>query len=152
MKYFASLFLIAALIACGTRKNQELQESGSDLSDEVPEVFDTLFVDQNMAVLWWPDSNDQVTMKENYDEISYNKFVDDMTWYTQNAVNMFDSMGIANKVTSRDFVVFKKSDNSILILKRKEVKGNMILLNKQKEPLIFSLDNYNRKQVFDYFR
>jgi hypothetical protein len=91
-------------------------------------------------------------MKENYDEISYNKFVDDMTWYTQNAVELFDSLRIANKVTSRDFVVFKKADNSTVILKRKEVKGNMVLLNKEKEPLVLSLDNYNRKQVFEYFK
>ena len=150
MKYFVTLLLIAVIAACGTKKGKELKES--DILSDVPEVFDTLLIEQNTAVLWWPDSNDQVIMIENYDEISYNKFVDDMTWYTQNAVELFDSLGISNKVTSRDFIVFRKSDNSTIVLKRKEVKGNMVLLHKDKEPLVLSMDSYNKREIFDYYK
>ncbi|HEX2394981.1 MAG TPA: hypothetical protein VHI78_06510 [Bacteroidales bacterium] len=151
MKYLVTFLLITIIAACGTRKNKEFLDPADDNSP-ITEVYDTLLIDGNMAVLWWPDSNDQVIMKENYDEISYNKFVDDMTFFTQRAVQMFDSIGIENKVTDRDIIVFKKSDDSDTILKRKEVKGNMVLFHKGKEPLVFSMDNYNRQQIKDFYR
>lgn len=149
MKYTVPFLLIIIIVACGTGKNKAFLDPSDD---QTTEVYDTLFVGKNTAILWWPDSNDQVIMKESYDEISYNKFVDDMTFYTQKAVKLFDSIGIESKVTDRDFIVFQNADKPEVILKRKEVNGNMVLLHNDKEPLVFSIDNYNSQQIKDFYR
>lgn len=151
MKYFVPLLLVIILTGCGTKKSKDLQNSDTPLVG-VTEIYDTMIIDRNIAVIWWPDSNDQVVMKENYDEISYNTFVDDLTWYTQKAVEMLDSFNIENRVTDKDVIVFKKNDEQEVILKRKEIKGNMVLFNVNKEPLVANVNEYNRKLVIEFFK
>jgi len=152
MKHLVSVLLFAALIvSCGTRKSKELQDPGN-ATVQIAEVFDTLIVDRNIAIIWWPDSIDQIIMKENYDEISYNTFVDDLTWYTQRAVEMLDSFNIDNRVTDKDIIILQKNDNSKVVLKRKETKGNFVLLNPESDPFVANVNEYNRKQVIDFFK
>jgi hypothetical protein len=151
MKYVFFIFVILVFISCGTRKNKELQDPvfSAIQSDE---IFDTLIINKNIAILWWPDSNDQVIMKRSYDEISYNTFVDDLTWYTQRAVGMLDSIGIENRITDKDVIIFKRDDSSEVILNRKEIKGNMVLLNTQKDPMITNINDYRRNLIVDYYK
>jgi len=154
MKYLITLFLIGTLVSCGTRKNKDLQSAANpdDLSLQSSELFDTLFINTNFAVCWWPDSNDQVIMRQNYDQISYNKFVDDLTWYTEKAVEMLDSLGIDSRITDKDVIVFTDGNKSEISLKRKDVKGNLVLFNVEKEPLISTINDFNRKEIIDYFK
>jgi hypothetical protein len=118
----------------------------------IAEIPDTLIIDRNVAVLWWPDSNEQAIMKENYDEISYRKFVDDMTWYSENAAQMLDSMKVGYKITDKDVIIFKNASQNNIVLKRKEVRGNMVLFNLNKDTMVTSMDNYNRKKVISFFK
>jgi len=140
------------ILGCNGRKTPvaSINEEDSDLvSAEIP---DTLVVDQNMVVFWWPDSTQQVAMKNNLDEISYRKFVDDMTWYNEQAIQMLDSFRIASRITDKDVIVFKAGGVSKIIIERNESKSNIVLLHENKEPLITSMNNFNRKEVISFFK
>lgn len=153
MKYLTFILIIAITIGCRYRKNNELRDlQQSQISAESPDNYDTLVLNNNIAVLWWPDSVDQVIMKASYDKISYNKFVDDMTWYTQKAIEFFDSLNIDNRITDIDVIVFKRSEGQGIVLNRKEIDGNMVLFHAEKEPLILSIDDFNRKEIVSFYR
>lgn len=150
MKSILTVLIIISIAGCGTRKNKELQDPVNSPA-EFSEILDTLLIEKNIAIIWWPDSIDQIVMKKNYDEISYNTFVDDLTWYTQRAVNMLDSFDIESRVTDKDVIIFKKQDNSQVIMNRKEIKGNLVLFNTTVDPFVANVNEYNRSQVLGYF-
>lgn len=139
------------LVSCGTRKSSNTQPDSS-AGDTLTEVQDTLFVENNMVVFLWPDSTEQVVFKERFDETSYNKFVDDLTWYTEKAVGMLDSIKVENRITDRDVIVIKRPDQQEIVFIRKELQGNMILFKTGKEPVITSMTGYNPTEVRDYFK
>jgi hypothetical protein len=120
--------------------------------EEPVDIPDTMTIDQNMVILWWPDSIQQIEMREEFDEISYNKFVDDLTWYSEKAVEMLDSAHIKNKITDRDVIIFKSKNKGNIEMKRKETKGNMVLFNVDKDPFITNMTSFDRKEIISFFK
>jgi hypothetical protein len=120
--------------------------------EELVDIPDTMIIDQNMVVLWWPDSIQQIEMKEKFDETSYNKFVDDLTWYSEKAVEMLDSAHINNKITDRDVIIFKNKIKGTIEVKRKETNGNMVLFNVNKDPFVTNMTSFDRKEVISFFK
>ncbi|HLO58940.1 MAG TPA: hypothetical protein VK179_09380 [Bacteroidales bacterium] len=152
MKIFLVVLFSVLILGCNGRKTPVTAVSEEDSDMASAEVPDTLVVEQNMVVFWWPDSTQQVAMKNSLDEISYRKFVDDMTWYNERAIQMLDSFRIASKITDRDVIVFKAGGISKVTIERDETKGNMVLFRENKEPLITSMNNFNRKEVISFFK
>jgi hypothetical protein len=152
MKFFLVVLFSVLILGCNGRKTpvtSVIEEDSDMVSAEIP---DTLVVDQNMVVFWWPDSTQQVAMKNNLDEISYRKYVDDKTFYNERAIQMLDSFRIASKITDKDVIVFKAGGASKVTIERNETKGDMVLLYENKEPLITSMNNFNRKEVISFFK
>ena len=151
MKYLFIIVVMGILLSCGTRKsNDTLQDTSA--GDTITEEPDTLFVENNMVVFLWPDSSEQIIMKEKFDENSYNKFVDDLTWYTEKAVEMLDSIKVENRITDKDVIILKSADKDEIVYNRKELQGNMILFKAGKEPVITTMTGYKRKEVHEYFK
>jgi hypothetical protein len=152
MKFFLVVLFSVLILGCNGRKTPVTSVNEEDSDMEFAEIPDTLVVDQNMVVFWWPDSTQQVAMKNNLDEISYRKYVDDMTFYNERAIQMLDSFRITSKITDKDVIVFKAGGVSKVTIERNTTKGDMVLLHENKEPLITSMNNFNRKEVISFFK
>lgn len=151
MKYLFIIVVMGVLLSCGPRQGNNTQQDTS-AGDTFDEELDTLYVENNMVVFLWPDSSEQIVMKEKYDENSYNKFVDDLTWYTEKAVQMLDSLKVEHRITDKDVVILKSADKDEIVYNRRELQGNMILFKAGTKPVITSMTGYNRKEVHDYFK
>lgn len=150
MKFLTFFILSVFIIACNN-KNTKVSPVNENV-EELVDIPDTMIIDQNMVVLWWPDSIQQIEMKEKFDETSYNKFVDDLTWYSEKAVEMLDSAHINNKITDRDVIIFKNKIKGTIEVKRKETNGNMVLFNVNKDPFVTNMTSFDRKEVISFFK
>ncbi|OFX18469.1 MAG: hypothetical protein A2041_13470 [Bacteroidetes bacterium GWA2_31_9b] len=155
------LFFVAltTFLSCGTPKTQESQtDSQSDIAMQTDQnkensesLKNTMVVNENKVIFFFPDSIESAEMQSKYDEDTYNEIVADMTWYPGIAGETLDTLGIKYIHCDKEFLILVKSDKTETKLKRKEVDGNMILFNVEKDPIISTAIEFDREVIIDYF-
>jgi hypothetical protein len=64
---------------------------------------------------------------------------------------VLDSFNINNENCSSEYIVLRKYNNEKLKYKRKELEGEMILFNPDKDPVISWAISFERDQALDCF-
>lgn len=155
MRYIKFLTFLFILTAC-TQGQQETQsdlnsESNSALSSTEMESSNSLLVSENMVVFLLPGAKEIEEMQAKYSEDVYVEIIADMTWYPGLASEVLDSLKIKNVYFSKDSLVIRDKAKVETILIRKELEGDMVLINLNKEPIIkYSID-FDKKEVLQYF-
>lgn len=111
----------------------------------------TLFVKESYVLFMYPDTNEINAMQQKYDDETYVEIIADMTWYPELASEVLDSFAIKNQNCDSEYIILKKSDNSEIKYKRKELDGDMILFHPDKDPIISSSVDFDREFTLTYF-
>jgi hypothetical protein len=147
------LLILVTLIGCSTANQNESKRANEKLnaSHTLTNLENALTVNENCVVFLWPDSFDIAKMKAENSEEAYNIIVDDLAWYLGQAGLMCDTLNIKSYPCNKEFIVFTNSEKNLVTLKRKELKGDMVLVNLKKEPKIEYSVNFNKDSVLKYF-
>ena len=65
--------------------------------------------------------------------------------------NIIDSFNIKNITCDEEYIILKNSKNEETKLKRKAIKGDMILFRIDKEPIFSSAISFDRELTLKYF-
>ena len=154
MKNVYLLIIFIALLSCSN--NKTIKESNSDRKLELSNEKSNdnkMIVNETSVIFLLPDSLELKKMQNENNEEAYNSIVDDITWYPGIAHQMLDSFKIKNIYCDKDLIVLRKADKSEIELKRKELNGNMIVFNVNKEqPIITYAISYNRDSVLSFLK
>jgi hypothetical protein len=159
MKKFLFYIVLIVLAGCGNQKqtDTESKKQESSKKEETKKVEavvsddSTMTVRENRVIFFWPDSKEIEEMQANNPEDVYNEIVADLTWYPGIAGEDLDTLNIKHEICDREFLILVKSDKTEMKLKRKETKGNMILFNVDKEPIISYAISFDKQEVIEYY-
>jgi hypothetical protein len=147
------------LIGCGNSGNKTTPVPDSDTTSAPGESFalksgapsNSLLIKENCVIFLFPDSTEIKTMQAKYSEEDYNEIVSDMTWYPSVASEVLDSLGIKNQYCDNEIIILRNSKNNEIKFTRKDLKGDMILFNVNKEPIVSSSIDFDKKTTLEYF-
>lgn len=108
-------------------------------------------INENCVVFLWPDSTEIDKLKAENSEEDYNEIVADLTWYPGIAAEVLDSFKIKNISCDEEYIILRNSKNKETKLKRKEIKGDMILFRIDKEPIFSSAIEFYKDLTLKYF-
>ena len=131
-------------------ENDEVDEYYSDpLVVSYTKISDTMIINEDCAILLWPDSLELVAMQEKYPE-GYVEILDDMIYYASDAAMALNDAGIKNFFCDKTVIQFINSPKDYFI-ERKKTEGSMIFLKQGKEPYITYSVNFNLDSCKNYF-
>jgi hypothetical protein len=110
-----------------------------------------MLVGKSCVIFLWPDSIELVKLQTENDEDTYNEIVADLTWYPGVASEVLDSLGIDIFNCDKDSIILFNGSTVVAKYKRKELKGDMILFNKNKEPQISWAIEFDKNIALNYF-
>jgi|WetSurMetagenome_2_1015567.scaffolds.fasta_scaffold07387_4 hypothetical protein len=158
MKYLTIISIILITFSCTGKKpagnkpisQDQVNANNHEKKDPPPE--NTLIVNENSVIFLFPDSIEIKELQAKYNEDAYNEVVADMVWYPDQASQKLDSLKIKNMHCDKEFIVFKQANNKEIKLKRKELQGNMVIFNVNKEPKISWAIEFNIDSVQNYLK
>jgi hypothetical protein len=153
MKQTAYLITTLLLVAYGNSKNTQViaQSNPNEISENQADYKNELVVHDNCVIFLWPDSTEIAQMQAENDEETYNEIIADLTWYPGVAREVLDSFNIKNISCDKEFLILRNSNNKETRLKRKEIEGDMILFNTEKEPIISNAIDFDKEKTLKYF-
>ena len=158
MRIIVTFVVIIFVCGCNNNKssnNQKItqpivQATDTTINQTLP--VNSMVINENAVIFLFPDSIEISEMQAKYDEETYNEIVADLTWYPGLAGEVLDSVKIKNLHCNNEYIVFKSSDGRQTILKRKEIDGDMIVFNVEKDPLISSASQFRLNVVMDFLK
>ncbi len=90
-------------------------------------------------------------MQVEYDEETYMEIMSDLSYYHSAAEVVIDSFNIKIIHCSDEYIFFIKSTNEEIKYKRKELEGDMIFFNVDKELMILHSFDFDKEAMLRYF-
>lgn len=154
--YSISIVLILLLIlgfGCSVGNNTDnYQNAVSDNSQSEITTENSMIISEKAVIFLFPDSLEIKKIREESDEETYNEIIADMTWYPSVARQSLNSLNINNFQCDKEYLIFIDSDNKEIPLKRKDISGDMIVFNPDKELLITHSIDYNKDSVLTHLK
>ena len=159
MKNLLIFLSLSVLTTCGTQKKADNNSDSSDTVKitetqtgvKVDNGLNTAIFDKNCVIFLMPDSIELANMQSNNDDGSYDEYVADLTWYPGVAGEVLDSFNIENIYCDKEIIILRNSKKTESKFKRKEIEGDMILFNIDKDPIISSAIDFDRDGTLKYF-
>jgi hypothetical protein len=159
MKLTFILFLIIACTSCNDKKTQGSLSTNTDTTtrSESKAGFgpitkpNSMLVGKSCVIFLWPDSIELAKLQAENDEDTYNEIVADLTWYPGTASEVLDSLKIENFNCDKDSIILFNGSTVVAKYKRKDLKGDMILFNINKEPQISWANEFDKNMTLKYF-
>jgi len=158
MKHLAIIIIVLITFSCTGKKPAENksipqeQVNANSIEKKALLPDNTLIVNENSVIFLFPDSIEIKELQAKYSEDAYNEVVSDMVWYPDQAGQKLDSLKIKNMHCDKEYIVFKQVDNKEIKLKRKELQGNMVIFNINKDPKISWANEFNIDSVQNYLK
>jgi hypothetical protein len=124
MKYVFLVLLTTLFFSCNNSTTDKAKDtkpdtaSGSAVTDPVQDNPDTLVVDKNTAVYYWPDAAGVAKWEKKLGKEAFQTGADDMIEYRNSTGRFLDSMKLSLvKTEDHKFVKFIKADQSSTLIK-----------------------------------
>jgi hypothetical protein len=122
MKYIFFVSLITFFVSCNNSTTDKAKDTkpdtGSAVTDPVPDNTDTMIVDKNTAVYYWPDAAGVAKWEKKLGKEAFQTGADDMIEYRNSTSRFLDSMKLSLiKTEDHKFVKFIKADKSSTLIK-----------------------------------
>jgi len=159
MKPFLVILSIIMIVSCvesnensdSNQKSDSISKKGMTQNERKTKSKNEAIIDENCVIFLWPDSIEIEKMQAENSEEVYNEIVADLTWYPGIAAEVLDSFKIKNISCDEEYIILRNSKNKETKLKRKEIKGDMILFRIDKEPIFSSAISFERELTLKYF-
>jgi hypothetical protein len=143
MKYIFFVLLTTFFFSCNDRTADKTKDtkadtaSGTAVTDPVADNPDTLVVDKNTAVYYWPDAAGVAKWEKKLGKEAFQTGADDMIEYRTSTSRFLDSMKLSLvKTEDHKFIKFIKADQSFTLIKPDTISNlwGIYLFTPGKEP------------------
>lgn len=145
------IVLISFLIFSCSNRNIKTENLDKEKTKENNLINDTsLLVSENSVIFLIPDGKEFKKMQNEIPEDEYNEIIADMMWYPGVAGEILDSLKIKNVQCDKKYILLQGINNSITVIERQKIKGNMIVFNIEKEPWISYAISFDKDSTINF--